>query len=45
MFEQIVAALAVAAIVITPLVLLALAALRYGVDSRESVGDRRPWLL
>ena len=47
MFETIVAALAVAAIFIGPLVVLAVAALRWGVDSRPEVGDRdqRPWLV
>jgi hypothetical protein len=47
MFDQIAAALAVAALFITPLVILAVAAVRYGADSRPSVGDRdqRPWLV
>jgi hypothetical protein len=47
MFDQIAAALTVAALFITPLVILAAAALRYGVDSRPGVGDRdqRPWLV
>ena len=47
MFDQIAAALAVAALFIAPLVLLGIAALRYGVDSRPDVGDRdqRPWLV
>jgi hypothetical protein len=47
MFESIVAALAVAAIFIGPLVVLAVAALRWGVDSRPGVDDRdqRPWLV
>ena len=47
MFETIAAALAVAAIVIGPLVVLAFAALRWGVDSRPGIEDRdqRPWLV
>ena len=47
MFEQIAAALAVAALFITPLAILAAASLRYGVDSRPGIGDRdqRPWLV
>jgi hypothetical protein len=47
MFESIVAALAVAAIVIGPFVALALAALRWGADSRPGIADRdqRPWLV
>jgi hypothetical protein len=47
LFETIATALAVAAIFILPLVVLALASLRYGVDSRPGLGDRdqRPWLV
>ena len=47
MFDQIASALAVAAIILLPLVLLAVAALRWGVDSRPGVDDRdqRPWLV
>jgi hypothetical protein len=47
MFEQIAAALAVAALFIAPIVIFAVAALRYGVDSRPGIGDRdsRPWLV
>ena len=47
MFDQVVAALAVAAIFIAPLVAFAAAALRFGVDSRPGIDDRdsRPWLV
>jgi hypothetical protein len=47
MIDQIVAALAVAAVFIAPLVVFAAAALRFGVDSRPGIddGDRRPWLV
>jgi hypothetical protein len=46
MFDQVVAALAVAAIFIVPLVVFAAAAMRFGVDSRPGIDDpdRRPWL-
>ena len=45
--DQVLAALAVAAIFIVPLVAFAAAALRFGVDSRPGVDerDRRPWLV
>jgi hypothetical protein len=47
MFDQVVAALAVAAIFIVPLVVFAAAAMRFGVDSRPGIDDpdRRPWLV
>ena len=47
MIDQVVAALAVAAIFIAPLVAFAAAALRFGVDSRPGIDerDRRPWLV
>jgi hypothetical protein len=47
MFDQIAAALAVAALFITPLVILGITAVRYGADSRPGIGDRdqRPWLV
>ena len=47
MIDQIVAALAVAALFIAPLVAFAAAALRFGVDSRPGIDDRdrRPWLV
>jgi hypothetical protein len=47
MIDQIVAAVAVAALFIGPLVAFAAAALRFGVDSRPSLDDRdrRPWLV
>jgi hypothetical protein len=47
MFDQIAAALAVAALFIAPVVILAILAVRYGVDSRPGIGDRdgRPWLV
>jgi hypothetical protein len=46
MIDQVVAALAVAAIFIAPLVIFAVAAIRFGVDSRPGIDDpdRRPWL-
>lgn len=46
-FDQIATALAVAILFILPLVGLATAALRFGTDSRPTVGDRdqRPWLV
>jgi hypothetical protein len=45
--DQVFSALAVAAFFITPLVVLAVAALRFGVDSRPDIDDRdrRPWLV
>ena len=45
--DQVVAAFAVAAILILPLVAFAAAALRFGVDSRPDIDDpdRRPWLV
>ena len=45
--DQVVAALAVAAIFIVALVAFAAAALRLGVDSRPGIDDpdRRPWLV
>ena len=45
--DQVVAALGVAAIFIVPLVVFALAALRFGVDSRPGIDERdqRPWLV
>ena len=45
--DQVLAALAVAAIFIAPLVAFAAAALRFGVDSRPDIDerDRRPWLV
>jgi hypothetical protein len=47
MIDQVVAALAVAAIFIAPLVIFAVAAIRFGVDSRPGIEDpdRRPWLV
>jgi hypothetical protein len=47
MIDQVVAALAVAAIFIAPLVIFAVAAIRFGVDSRPDIDDRdrRPWLV
>ena len=47
MFESIAAAFAVATILITPLIALGVAALRFGADSRPGIGDRdqRPWLV
>ncbi len=47
MIDQVVAALAVAAIFIAPLVIFAVAAMRFGVDSRPDIDDpdRRPWLV
>lgn len=46
-FDQIVAALAVAALFTTPLLVFGAAALRFGVDSRPGIDDRdrRPWLV
>ena len=40
-------AAATAIIVIVPFLVLALASMRYGVDSRPSIGERdqRPWLV
>ncbi|HUP55526.1 MAG TPA: hypothetical protein VM408_08465 [Methylomirabilota bacterium] len=47
MIDQVVAALAVAAIFIVPLVAFAAAATRFGADSRPGIDDtyRRPWLV
>ena len=47
MFDQIAAALAVAALFIAPVLILAVLAVRYGVDSRPGISDRdgRPWLV
>ena len=47
MFEPIAAVLAVAALFTAPFAILALAALRFGADSRPGIGDRdqRPWLV
>jgi hypothetical protein len=47
MIDQVLAALAVAAIFIAPLVAFAAASLRFGVDSRPGIDDRdrRPWLV
>ena len=47
MLDQVVAALAVIAFFIAPLVVLAVAALRFGADSRPGIDDpdRRPWLV
>jgi hypothetical protein len=47
MFDQIAATLAVAAMIILPFVFLAIAAVRYGADSRPGIDDRdqRPWLV
>jgi hypothetical protein len=47
MIDQVVAALAVAALFIAPLVAFAAAALRFGVDSRPGIDERdsRPWLV
>ena len=47
MIDQVLAALAVAALFIVPLVAFAAAAMRYGVDSRPGIDerDRRPWLV
>ena len=46
MIDQLLAALAVAAIFIAPLVIFAVASIRFGVDSRPGIDDpdRRPWL-
>lgn len=45
-FDTIVAALTAAVIFIGPLAVLAIAALRFGTDSRPGIDDRdqRPWL-
>ena len=47
MLDQVVAALAVAAIFIAPLVIFAVLAIRFGADSRPGIDDRdrRPWLV
>lgn len=47
MFETIATTIAVAAIFVLPFVGLALAAMRFGVDSRPTISDRdqRPWLV
>ncbi len=47
MLDQVVAAVAVAALFIAMLVAFAVAALRFGVDSRPGIDDpdRRPWLV
>ena len=47
MIDQVVAALVVAALFIAPLVIFAVAAIRFGVDSRPDIDDRdrRPWLV
>jgi hypothetical protein len=47
MIDQVVAALAVAAFFIAPLVAFAAAALHFGVDSRPGIDERdsRPWLV
>ena len=47
MFETIAAALGVVAIFILPFAVVALAAMRFGVDSRPTIADRdeRPWLV
>ncbi len=46
-FDQVVAALAVAASFIFPIAAFAAAAFRFGVDSRPGIDDRdsRPWLV
>ena len=46
-FDQVVAALVVAASFIGPIVAFAAAAFRFGVDSRPGIDDRdsRPWLV
>ena len=46
-FDQVVAALAAAALFIAPLVVFAAAAFRFGVDSRPGIDERdsRPWLV
>ncbi len=45
--DTIVAVLAATTLFIGPLVVLGLAALRHGADSRPGIGDddRRPWLV
>jgi len=47
MIDQVLAALAVAAFILVPLVAFAVASLRFGVDSRPGIDerDRRPWLV
>lgn len=47
MIEQIVAVLAVAAVIIGPFVAVAYLAYRFGADSRPGIDDtdRRPWLV
>jgi hypothetical protein len=43
--DQLMTALIVAVIFIGPFVALGLLALRFGVDSRPGIDDRRPWLV
>ena len=47
MFDQIAATVAVAAMIILPFVAFAIAAVRYGADSRPGIDDhdQRPWLV
>ena len=47
MFDQVVTALAVVFLFIAPLLVLGVAALRFGADSRPGIDDpdRRPWLV
>jgi hypothetical protein len=47
MIDQVVAALAVAAMFIGPFVAFAALAIRFGADSRPGIDDRdrRPWLV
>jgi hypothetical protein len=47
MIDQVLAALAVAAMFIVPFAAFAAAAVRFGVDSRPGIDDpdRRPWLV
>lgn len=45
LLDQLVTALVVAAIFIGPFVALGPLALRFGVDSRSGIDDRRPWLV
>jgi len=47
MFDQIAATVAVAAVIILPFVAFAIAAVRYGTDSRPGIDDhdQRPWLV
>ena len=47
MFDTIAAALGVAVIFVVPFAVLALTAMRFGADSRPTLGDRdqRPWLV